>query len=295
MNTLVSIILPVLNGGAWLQLAVASILSQTYENWELLIIDDGSNDGAPQRAAEIKDPRINVIIDGKNRGLAERLNQGVAMAKGELIARMDADDISFPDRIMRQVHFLQKNSEIDLLGTSGVIFDDSKEFILTLRVLSKHRELVAQPWRGIPIPHPTWMGRREWFQKNRYRNPEVCRAEDQELLLRAYPDSKFACLDEPLFGYRQGQFKFKTKWIERRYLLTSQVRIFWGRKEYLNLMLALLFTGLKLTVYGLTAIGVGSELLLSPKADDETLDRFRAAVKAAKMLSMSQGDFKAMP
>lgn len=287
MTALVSIILPVLNGGAWLDLAVASILHQTYQKWELLIIDDGSTDGAPQRVAGILDPRVNVIIDGENRGLAKRLNEGVAMAKGELIARMDADDISFPDRIIQQVYFLQNNPEIDLLGTSGVIFNEQGKSVCMLRIRIKHQDLVAQPWRGIPIPHPTWMGRREWFQRYRYRNPEVRRAEDQELLLRAYPDSQFACLDEPLFGYRQGQFNYRTRWIERRYLLASQVEIFWVRKEYLNLALATLFTGLKLIAYSFAAVGIGRHYSSSQEAGDDTVNRFYEALKSAKTLSIT--------
>ncbi|MFM8312721.1 MAG: glycosyltransferase family 2 protein, partial [Deltaproteobacteria bacterium] len=97
-NPLVSVLLPVYNGGDCLSLAVETILQQTHTNWELILIDDGSTDFAVKEIEKLSDPRIRIIQDGNRLGLAARLNQGIALSGGDYIARMDADDLAFPVR-----------------------------------------------------------------------------------------------------------------------------------------------------------------------------------------------------
>jgi glycosyltransferase involved in cell wall biosynthesis len=199
---ILSIVLPVYNAGTVLAPALASILRQSFREWELILIDDGSTDGclADFRAA---DDRIRLVRDGANLGLAARLNQGIDLAKGRYLARMDQDDVAYPGRLEAQVSFLEAHPDIDLLATRALLFRDDGSVIGLSRFRRTHEEICASPWRGFFLPHPTWMGRTEWFRRHRYRIPEVVRAEDQDLLLRSYRTSRFACLPEVFLGYRQ--------------------------------------------------------------------------------------------
>lgn len=177
-------------------------MKQTYQNWELLIFDDGSTDNAFQDIAEIADPRIMVLRDGCNRGLAARLNQAVDMARGEYFARMDSDDVSYPERFSRQIEALQNDCTLDLVATRTITIDEYDQVTGLFPYAISHQEICSQVWRGFYFPHPTWMGRTEWFRTNRYATPALYCCEDQELLLRSYRSSRFATLDELLFAYR---------------------------------------------------------------------------------------------
>jgi len=251
---LVSVILPVYNGGGLLVAGVKSIVNQTYQNWELVIMDDGSTDGGLALVRELNDPRIRIYSDGVNKGLSRRLNEAVSKTEGKYIARMDADDIAFPDRLEKQVLFLEKNKDIDLVGCRAVVFKDRGEIIGLLPFALDHRSLTAQVWRNIPLPHPTWMGKASWFKDNLYADPEVRRSEDQELLLRTHSFSRFACLPDVLFGYRQGPFNFRLTMIARKALYGEQYRYFKTRKEWKNLIKASQISGLKIVIDCLAAV-----------------------------------------
>ena len=200
----VSVLLPVRNGGRDLLMAVWSVLGQSLEDWELLVLDDASTDGALSALARTNDARVRILRDGTHRGLAARLNQGLDLAQGEFIARMDHDDIAFPLRLKRQVERLEDQREIDLLGTRALVFDRNGTPMGLFPFRQEHGEICRRPWLGFYLPHPTWMGRADWFRRHKYRIPEPRRAEDQDLLLRSYTSSRFACLPEVLLGYRIG-------------------------------------------------------------------------------------------
>ncbi|MFN4276614.1 MAG: glycosyltransferase family 2 protein [Ferrovibrio sp.] len=241
----ISVLLPVRNGLATLGAAISSVLNQSFDDFELLVLDDGSDDGTPDYVRGLKDPRIRLFQDGVKRGLATRLNQGIDNARGRYLARMDADDISFPTRFAQQVAALDAQPEIDLLGCRAVVFHDDGSIIGLLPYAGSHAQLCARPWRNIPLPHPTWMGRAEWFRRHHYKHPEALRAEDQELLLRSLDSSHFACLDKILLGYRQTSFRLGVTLQGRRSLLTAQIRIFAARKQWGNIAAAALLTGFK--------------------------------------------------
>jgi glycosyltransferase involved in cell wall biosynthesis len=244
-NSLVSVLLPVYNGGDFLSLAVETIRNQTYPYWELILIDDGSTDFAVQEIQKLADPRIRIIQDGKRMGLAARLNQGIEISKGDYIARMDADDLAFPSRLEKQVLFLEQNPEVDLLSTQAVLFSENRILGL-LPFREKHGEIARSPWRGIPMPHPTWMGRTRWFRRFQYLTPEVILAEDQELLLRALPQSQYHGLPEVLLAYRQGKFSLKKRLKARQQLLKAQIRFFLTRREWFSFLAAIAVAGVKL-------------------------------------------------
>lgn len=242
----VSVLLPVRDGARTLALAMASVLEQSFGDFELLLLDDGSADASPDIALGFGDPRVRLLRDGLKRGLAARLNQGIAAAAGRYIARMDADDVCFPERFARQVARLNAERTLDLLACRALVFDDSGAATGLAPHRLTHEALCARPWNGFYLVHPSWMGRTGWFRRHRYQIPELARAQDQELLLRAYPDSRFAVLDEILLGYRMGPIAFGKTLLARRCLLGAQIARFAQRRQWRYLLLATLAATLKL-------------------------------------------------
>ena len=199
---LVTVAISAYNASATVGLAVRSILTQTYQNWELIIVDDGSTDRTAEIVSHVKDSRIRFIQEPSgNMGLASRLNQCVRLARGQYIARMDADDVAYPQRLERQVQFLEEHRDIDLLGTGAVIFKGEGEVIGCYPMASSHEVICRKPWWGFPLAHPTWMGKRTWFVAHPYSEKDI-RCEDQVLLLQSFSHSRFAALEEVLLGYR---------------------------------------------------------------------------------------------
>lgn len=127
MNTkpFVSVVMSVYNGELFLKEAIDSILSQTYKKFEFIIIDDGSTDGSLNIINEYSDERIKILVNPKNEGLIFSLNKGIELALGTYIVRMDADDISLPQRIEEQVSFMEKHKEIGVCGTDIEVFGKS--------------------------------------------------------------------------------------------------------------------------------------------------------------------------
>src|SRR5262249_34040156 len=156
--------------------AVRSVFAQTHDDWELLLIDDGSTDGSLDVVRNLDDSRVRIVSDGTNRGLCARLNQIAALSRGRYLARMDADDLMHPERIERQLQFLRTHPEVDVLDTAIYTMDDD----LTLLGIRGDRPLDPRPEsvlrHGLLI-HPTAMGRAEWFRAHPY-DPAYVRAED---------------------------------------------------------------------------------------------------------------------
>lgn len=212
---LVSVALVVRNGADTVSLAIRSILAQSFENWELLVADDGSRDGTPAFIRGFPDRRLRLVAHPESRGLAFRLNQLVGLSRGRYVARMDADDFAFPERLARQVGFLEEHAEVDLLGCAAINFEGAGRIVGKSRQACTHEEICRRPWRGFVLFHPTWMGRRSWYQANPY-DPGLARAQDFELLLRTHARSRFHCLPEPLLGYRVEQLTLARQYRSRR-------------------------------------------------------------------------------
>ncbi len=233
-NPLISVILPTYNGGSDLFLSVRSILMQTYDNFELLLIDDGSTDESLLLLGNIKDERLKIFKNSRNMGLSYSLNLGISLSNGEFIARMDADDISYPNRFEKQLKFLLVNPEVDLLATKCVTFDGhTNELLGYLPFKESHEELAENmAWSHIPMPHPSWMGRSQWFKNYLYKFPEVKRAEDQELLVRASFDSRYYALPDTLLAYRYSAQSIGKKFVARKSLFFAKNNLFIEKKMY---------------------------------------------------------------
>ena len=141
--TRVSVLLPLYNGEAYIREAVESVLAQTRRDFELLILDDGSRDGSLAIVQEIarRDPRVR-LISRENRGLTETLNELLAAARGEFVARMDADDVCLPDRFERQVAFLDAHPEVVCVGGDPVMIDERGRLLTALEQGPTHRGAV---------------------------------------------------------------------------------------------------------------------------------------------------------
>ena len=205
---LVSVVMSFHNARDTLLHAIRSLLWQTYPHWELILLDDGSNDGSAELAKAVEDPRIRLYGDSLCRGLPVRLNQGVSLARGQYLARMDADDVAFPERFAKQVAYLQNHPEVDLLATAALLVNANDQAIGLLTAAQSHEEICRRPWHGFPMPHPTWMGHAEWFRQNLY-DEGALKAQDQELLYRTYRKSNFAGLSDALLGYRCGKISMQ--------------------------------------------------------------------------------------
>ncbi|MDE3136081.1 MAG: glycosyltransferase [Acidobacteriota bacterium] len=222
-SPLVSIGMPVWNCEKTIGAAIRSILNQTHGNWELLVIDDGSTDGTLREARRFVDSRIRVHADGCQRGLVPRLNEAVKLSRGEYFARMDGDDVSFPERLEMQLTYLDWNPAVDLVGAGVIVFRGEGEVLGTRALPLTHEEICRRPQSGFHLAHPTWLGRTEWFRDHPYRSDAV-RAEDQDLLLRTYRSSRFAALPAVLLGYREESLRLEKILRGRRSFLRSVVR-----------------------------------------------------------------------
>lgn len=162
---IVSVLLAVHNGGALLDEAIHSILAQTFTDFELLVIDDGSTDDSYQRAAAFKDPRIRIIRNERNLGLTRSLNRGLSEACGEYVARQDADDISRPNRLSAQVQFLRANPNVVLVGTSAVRINPKGTMIGTNDMPTTHEAIRWASLVDNPFLHTSVMFRRAVVQQ----------------------------------------------------------------------------------------------------------------------------------
>jgi len=201
-----SVLMPVYNAELYLSEAVESILNQTFSEFEFIIIDDGSTDSSLSilQAYAKKDKRIRLVFR-ENKGLVETLNEGLLLANGELIARMDADDISLPTRFEKQMAYLKSNVACLLLGCRVIIIDSDGDEICEMGDYFTHKELddgfLAR--KGQLIYHPSVMMRKEIIDSiNGYRKkyPHV---EDLDLFLRVSELGKIENLKEPLLKYRE--------------------------------------------------------------------------------------------
>lgn len=197
----VSVGIPFYNAEATLGDAVRSVVAQSYADWELILVNDGSTDGSLDVARSVRHPRVRVVDDGVNRGLVFRLNQLVALSGGEYIARMDADDLMHPDRLAHQVRYLDAHPDVDLVG-SGVCTVDAATHAVGKRGLAPVSNAPSVVLRRGLVVHPTVTGRADWFRRHPY-DPEYLRAEDHELWCRTCATTRVDSLKELLLFYRE--------------------------------------------------------------------------------------------
>lgn len=212
--------IPVYNGGHYILEAVQSVLNQSYLDFELIVTDDGSLDETMKVLRSLHDPRLIIVCDGMHKGLATRLNEQIAMARGEYFARMDADDVMLPQRIERQMAFVHQHPEADVVGSSAIIIDEDSKKIGYRNCCrwerGKHRNAEDLSYTEVTnFMHPTVLGKTAWFRKY-YYNPACEGCEDLDLWARSKAESIFYSLSEPLLLYRDPQHLNLSTYLYRR-------------------------------------------------------------------------------
>lgn len=199
---LISVLMAVHNGMPYLPFAVKSVLGQQYKNIELLIVDDGSNDGTANYLNSIKNRAVKVFTNSTNLGLASSLNIALKHANGEYIARMDCDDISTPNRFELQAAFLKAHQDIDIIGSWATLIDSRGVKIGMKKMpLGDSQIKKSLDWFS-PIIHPTLMAKKKVFETLGGYDKKYDFAEDYELLLRAKRIANFSNLPKSLLLWR---------------------------------------------------------------------------------------------
>ncbi|MFZ2803655.1 MAG: glycosyltransferase [Patescibacteria group bacterium] len=199
----VSVVMSVHDGQAYLREAIDSILMQTEKDLELIIIDDASTDGTVEIIRSYVDPRIRFLQNEKQAGLAASVNRGIREARAPYIARMDADDISQPDRLERQLAFLATHPEVSVVGSRATMVDEHGKHVRDYRVPLTHGGI---RWRALfanPLVHPSIMARTDVLRANPY-DESYPNSQDYALwsTLLFEKDIRFANLPEKLLHYR---------------------------------------------------------------------------------------------
>ena len=196
----ISVLMPAYNAALYLAEAIESILNQTFGDFELIILDDGSTDGSEAVVKGFTDSRIIYHKNEKNLGLANNLNVGLRMARGKYIARMDGDDISLPDRFQTQIDFLESHPDIDLCSCGLQMF--GKEDTIWIREADPEAVKITMMFYS-PVLHATSVWRRESFEKhNLYYDQDAFPAEDYDLWSRAVFYCKLVNIPQVLYRYR---------------------------------------------------------------------------------------------
>lgn len=203
-NPKVSVLLPVYNAERFLAASITSILSQTYRDFELVVIDDCSRDDSwriVDRYAR-QDKRIVAIRNEKNLNLTATLNKGIEMAKGEYIARMDHDDISLPERLEKQVRFLDKYRDVGIVGGDIDIIDEEGRVFARREYNRTDSAIREKMFRYSPFCHPAVMIRRKALDEAGYYDYRFAPADDYELYFRLGMKFRFANLNIVVLRYR---------------------------------------------------------------------------------------------
>ena len=201
-NKTVSIIMPVYNGSKFLSASIDSILSQTFEDFEFIIIDDGSTDNSLELIKNYKDERIKLFVNEKNMGVTNTLNKALKLANCELIARHDCDDIALPTRLAKQVDIMSSKTEVVCVGAWMELIDKNNK-VLTYWKYPKTDNLIN--WKLLfnnAIGHPVAMFRKSNADKLVGYSNDFKDAEDYEFWARMSRDGEFYNLPEVLIRYR---------------------------------------------------------------------------------------------
>jgi glycosyltransferase involved in cell wall biosynthesis len=196
----ISVLMCVYNGQDYLADAVQSVLHQTFGDFEFLIVNDGSTDRSAAILSSFGDQRIRIIDNGNNLGLIRSLNIGLDAAKGEFVARMDADDICTPDRFQKQIAFFDSHPDVGICGSWLSIIDKQEVYKFPLT----HDEIKLAMLGYNPVAHPSVMLRSSALNRSGMRfDPDFPDAEDYELWTRVVLTTRFANLPETLLRYRK--------------------------------------------------------------------------------------------
>jgi glycosyltransferase involved in cell wall biosynthesis len=195
-----SVVMSMYNQELYVKESIESVLAQTYRDFELIIIDDGSTDTSEQVVATFSDPRIRYITNNMNLGIVATSNRGLMLSRGKYIARLDSDDIAYPDRFQRQVEYLESTPDVGLVGSFFKTIETKPRVV---RPPTTHAEIADSLLFGNCFGHSTIMFRRELFESHNLNYPNVGGgSEDYAFYLASIPFVNMANIPEVLLGYR---------------------------------------------------------------------------------------------
>lgn len=226
-NPDVSVVMPVYNSARYLPLAIESILNQTYRNFELIIVDDGSTDSSYRlisKKAE-KDKRIIILRNKTNIGICQSLNKGLKQARGKYIARMDGDDWSYPDRLETQLTFMKSHADVVLCGSAIEVCDENLKVKNQRRYPLKDNKIREKILRLNPFAHPAVMYLKEAVIKAGGYNEKLILVEDYDLYFRLGNIGKFANLSDTLLKLRLRKDSISNTNVTRQIALHLYVRL----------------------------------------------------------------------
>lgn len=226
----ITVLMPVYNAERHLREAINSILDQSFKPFEFLIIDDGSTDRSTDIIASYRDPRIRFIRNTKNLGITPTLNKGIALASCELIARMDADDISHPQRLQKQFAYMKRNPKCALLSTWARVIDEDRKFVRLERYRSNfyYYNLTFECW----IYHPTIMFRKSAIEQvGMYSMPY---SEDYDLFWKVSTRFQIANLPEALLDYRLSETSLNTVLKKTEYEAANEQNVLRNIRFYMG-------------------------------------------------------------
>lgn len=200
----ISIVMPVYNCERYIQQAIDSILNQTYSDFEFIIVDDGSTDKTSEIIQNVRDKRICLVKNTKNRGIIASLNNGIKLSTGKYIARMDADDISLPTRLERQIDHLTKTNS-DICGCHYFTISREGSIISKIDVPLNNNEIIMYLGVAVPFAHPSVLINKAFVENHnlRYGDSNYKIAEDMVLWHQMVSyNAKFSNVDEYLFMHR---------------------------------------------------------------------------------------------
>lgn len=201
MSSRVSVVMSVYNGERWLGEAVESVLGQTLADLELLVIDDGSTDSTAEILVGYRDPRLRVVRQPRA-GLTASLNRGVRLTTAPLLARLDADDVALPERLARQVAYLDAHPEVGLLGTGAEDVDLAGSVLRVYRPPEEHAAIRRALIRHNPFVHSSVMMRRAALEGAELYDEHLEVAQDYDLWIRMSRVTRLANLPDPLVRRR---------------------------------------------------------------------------------------------
>src|SRR3989344_285670 len=222
---LVSVIMPVYNSESFVKKSVSSVLNKTYRKFELIIVNDASTDKSLAIVKSFQDPRVKIINNVKQVGVAAALNRGLHFAKGRLIARMDADDIALRNRFSVKVKFLRKYPDVVLIGTWVTIINEQGRKIKIKKLPEDSQKIKSHILRYNPFIHSTIMLRKSVLDSVGSYSERYNGAEDYDLFLKVVSTYKTANINKPLLQYRISKSAVTFKQLKKVELQSLQVRL----------------------------------------------------------------------
>lgn len=198
----ISVVMPVFNAGKYINEAIESMLIQTFENFELIIVNDCSSDGTGNILNLLKDRRIAIINNLVHEGNFKSRNKGLEISRGKYICVMDADDISMPERLEKQYHFMEENGQYAVIGTDMVVFGENIKY--SRQKLRNPEDIKVHLLQNTTCAHPSLMIRRDFLQQNNIRyNEDYYYAADYNLLVEISRTGNITNLPKFLLHYRR--------------------------------------------------------------------------------------------